>query len=201
MAVLDQQLTARCMAATPEVEFDVEGRGSETGFLALLEGSAEIAASSRPIRETERERFVEQLGAVPDEIVVALDGISAYVHRSNPVSRLSTAQLRDIHTGKIRSRSEVGGRNARIDFYNRDRNSGTRSLAITFSTAPGSRASRATCRRRRWSSPPSRATPAAFATAVTRTRPERGSCASPGTRSRRSRAAPTTTSSSSCPKR
>ncbi|MCA8951518.1 MAG: substrate-binding domain-containing protein [Planctomycetes bacterium] len=48
------------------------------------------------------------------------------MHDSNLVARLTIAQLRGIFAGEIRDWADVGGPNRRIDFYNRDRESGTR---------------------------------------------------------------------------
>ncbi len=44
-------VTAELRAVAPDVEVEVSGGGSSTGFAALIEGTVEIAYSSRPIGE------------------------------------------------------------------------------------------------------------------------------------------------------
>jgi phosphate transport system substrate-binding protein len=56
---------------------------------------------------------------------VAKDGLSIYVHESNPVQSLSLEQLRRIYTGGLVNWKDVGGRDAPILLYSRENNSGT----------------------------------------------------------------------------
>ena len=50
----------------------------------------------------------------------------------NPVSGLTTQQLRDIYAGKITNWSEVGGPDLAIQVVNRDEASGTREAFRTI---------------------------------------------------------------------
>jgi phosphate transport system substrate-binding protein len=106
----------------------VLGGGSELGIAALLEGRTDIAATSRPLTESEKAVVKQRTGMRPQEIVIALDAIGVYVHNNNPITRLTLSQLKDILTGEIRNWRDVGGMNRRVDIYNRDKNSGTRSF-------------------------------------------------------------------------
>jgi phosphate transport system substrate-binding protein len=74
----------------------VSGGGSGTGLAGLIDGTTEIAASSREIspREVEAARA---RGVAPYATVLAYDGLAVYVHRDNPVERLSLADLRCIY--------------------------------------------------------------------------------------------------------
>jgi len=49
--------------------------------------------------------------------LIAKDAIAAIVHKDNPIKELSTAQLRDIFTGKITHWSQVGGLDLPIQPY------------------------------------------------------------------------------------
>ncbi|MGC9318475.1 MAG: phosphate ABC transporter substrate-binding protein [Armatimonadota bacterium] len=91
----------------PNVEINVSGGGSGTGIKALIDGTADIANASRPIKDTER-ALAEENGVAPVEHVVAYDGIAAIVHPSNPVSELSVQQLSDIFSGEVTSWDELG---------------------------------------------------------------------------------------------
>ena len=56
---------------------------------------------------------------------MAKDGLSVYVHESNPLSELTMAQLKAIFTGKVTSWKELGGADAKIIPYSRENSSGT----------------------------------------------------------------------------
>ena len=104
------------------------GGGSATGFVALEENSAKIAAASRRITEAEKAAIRNKRGAEPVEIPIALDAVAIYVHPANAVKSLSLAQLKGIFSGQIRDWKEVGGSGGTIHLYGRDINSGTRAF-------------------------------------------------------------------------
>ena len=97
----------------------VSGLGSSAGIEAVTNGTADIATSSRQLTAEESEH---ELIAT----VVAHDGIAVIVSPDNPVTDLTTEQLRDIYAGKITNWSEVGGSDLEIQVVNRDEASGTR---------------------------------------------------------------------------
>lgn len=105
--------------AHPDTWVLVSGLGSSAGIEAVLSGTSEIGSSSRDLKPEEEGR-----GLV--DIPVAFDGIAVIVNPANPVSELSTAQLRGIYSGEITNWSEVGGADRKIDLVNRDEASGTR---------------------------------------------------------------------------
>lgn len=107
------------------VRFQVTGGGSGTGIAALINGTTDICASSRPLRPAEAQQLKQKYGSPGIEIRVARDGLAVYVNRANPVEKLTLQQLRDIFTGKITNWKQVGGPNARIILYSRENNSGT----------------------------------------------------------------------------
>ena len=57
---------------------------------------------------------------------IGQDGIAVIVHPDNPVTALTTAQLRSIYQGWINNWSQVGGRDAQIVVVSREDSSGTR---------------------------------------------------------------------------
>jgi len=108
----------------PDVDISVAGGGSGTGIKAMIEGTADICNSSRPIKESEMES-AEAAGITPVEHVVGKDGIAVIVHPSNPVDNLTLKQIEDIFTGNVSNWSEVGGSDGEIVVYTRDGASGT----------------------------------------------------------------------------
>jgi len=115
---------AAYMSQNKGAVIQVTGGGSGVGIAAIINGSTDIADASRPMKKKERKR-IEKNGAKVFEVAIALDGISLYMHPDNPVSDLSTAQLKGIYTGKINNWKEVGGNDAKIIRYSRENSSGT----------------------------------------------------------------------------
>ena len=107
------------------IEFQVTGGGSGTGIAALINGTTDICSASRPMKKKEINMLREKVGYRGLEVRVARDGLSVYLHDSNPVEQLTLDQLRLIFTGKVRNWNEVGGKNAPILLYSRDNSSGT----------------------------------------------------------------------------
>ncbi len=105
--------------------FQVTGGGSGTGIAALINGTTDICASSRPMKPAEVVQMKEKYGHVPIEIRVARDGISIYVHKENPISKITMKQLKEIFTGKIKNWKQLGGADHSIILYSRENNSGT----------------------------------------------------------------------------
>ncbi|MCG8311704.1 MAG: substrate-binding domain-containing protein [Pseudomonadales bacterium] len=119
------RLTLNGVRSTIEVQ--VAAHGSSTGFKALLNGKADIAASSRPIKKKEEIELIHNgnMRDVANEHIVAIDGLAIIVNPFNAVETLSTQQLQDIFTGKITRWSQLGGPNKKIRVLARNNNSGT----------------------------------------------------------------------------
>lgn len=125
MVILAQRWAETYMAKHPNVVIQVTGGGSGTGISALINGTTDICNASRPMKKSEREKLKQRYNTLGVEIKVAIDGLSIYVHESNPVQELSLAQIKAIYTGKITNWKDVGGADARIILYSRENNSGT----------------------------------------------------------------------------
>jgi phosphate transport system substrate-binding protein len=125
MVVLGQRWAEEYMKKNPKTVIQVTGGGSGTGISALINGTTDICEASRAMKDAEKKQVAEKSGAPPVEIPVAKDGLSVYVHESNPLTELSMAQLKAIFTGKVTSWKEVGGPDAKIIPYSRENSSGT----------------------------------------------------------------------------
>jgi phosphate transport system substrate-binding protein len=103
----------------------VTGGGSGTGIAALINGTTDIAQSSRPMEDSERAEIQKATEAPVEEHVVARDGVKVYVHSSNPVASVTIEQLAGVYTGKITNWKELGGPDRPITVYSRENSSGT----------------------------------------------------------------------------
>jgi len=92
---------------------------------ALINGSTDIANSSRPIKSSEVEKLKAKYGSKGVEIPCAKDGLSVFINKGNTVSELTIKQIGDIFSGKITNWKEVGGADAKIQLYGRESSSGT----------------------------------------------------------------------------
>ena len=125
MVILVQRWAEVYSSKNSNVQFQVTGGGSGTGLSALLNGTTDVCASSRPIKPSEVAQLKGKYKSKGVEVAVARDGLSVYVHKNNPVQKMTVAQLRDIFMGKITNWKQVGGRDAKIVLYSRENNSGT----------------------------------------------------------------------------
>ncbi len=103
----------------------VTGGGSGTGIAALINGTTDVCQASRPMKPDEKLKLRDRFQTMGVEIPVAKDGLSIYLHESNPVKDLTIEQLRGIYMGTITNWKQVGGRDATIVLYSRENNSGT----------------------------------------------------------------------------
>ncbi len=125
MVILGQRWAEAYMEAHPGAVVQVTGGGSGTGFAALINGTTDICQASRPIKDEEKNQVEARHGGPPHETVVARDGIGIYLNVGNSVAELTTAQLKDIYTGKITRWNQVGGAAEPIVLYGRENSSGT----------------------------------------------------------------------------
>lgn len=121
---LAQLVAEKYMETNPDVAISLSGSGSGNGIKALVDGTTDIANSSRFIKLEEAKKALEK-GFVPVPLAVALDALVPVVHPSNKVRDLSVEQLRDIYTGKITNWKDLGGDDAAIAVVGRDTSSGT----------------------------------------------------------------------------
>lgn len=112
------------MKKNPKIRVFVSGSGSGTGIKALIDGTTNIATSSREAKDNEvasgKKRGVTLTG-----YEVAIDGIVPIVHPSMKINDISLEQLRDVYNGKIRSWKQLGGPDRPISVVSRDTSSGT----------------------------------------------------------------------------
>ncbi|MCZ8157462.1 MAG: phosphate ABC transporter substrate-binding protein [Leptospira sp.] len=118
------QLQVEAYVKKMNANITTTGGGSGNGITSLLDGTADIAMSSRDVKLGEKLKFEEKkLDIVTEKI--AVDALSIIVHPNNPIQKLTREQLEDIFTGKITNWKEVGGQDQKITVYTRESSSGT----------------------------------------------------------------------------
>jgi len=124
MVLLAQRWAEKYMEKHSDASIQVTGGGSGTGIAALLNGTTDIATSSRPIKAAEM-KTAREGGINTFETKVAMDALSVVVHKDNPVNELTMNQVKAIYTGAINSWKDLGGPPKAIVRYSRESNSGT----------------------------------------------------------------------------
>lgn len=125
MVILGQRWAEAYMRSHPNLSIQVTGGGSGTGISALINGTTDICASSRAMKDAEKEKLRERFSTTGVEVAVAKDGLSVYVNAANPIAEITLDQLRQVYTGKITNWQQLGGSPAPILLYSRENNSGT----------------------------------------------------------------------------
>lgn len=96
----------------PNVNIQVQGKGSSTAPPALAQGVAQLGPMSRPMKAEEIEAFEKQMGFKPTMIGVGLDALAVYVHKDNPIQSLTLAEV-----DAIFSKTLKGGYNGGIETW------------------------------------------------------------------------------------
>lgn len=119
-----QKVAEIYMKQHPDVKISISGGGSGNGIKALIDGSTDIADSSRFIKDKEVKLAVEK-GRYPVPFAVAYDCIVPVVHPSNTVANLTMDQLKAIYKGEVKNWQELGGPDRPVVVISRDTSSGT----------------------------------------------------------------------------
>ena len=119
-------------------------------FEALRSDTAHFGMSSRRIEPAEartlRNANAGNMISPDQEHIIAIDSLVVVTNPSNPVQKITMAQLRDVYAGRIRNWSELGGDDLPIRVIDRQTDSGTRSAfydAIFGKNTPSVRVAKA----------------------------------------------------------
>ena len=121
----------------PNVQVEIEGKGSSTAPPALISGTSHFGPMSRQMKEAEKDEFQKAYGYEPTALKTSIDMLAIYVHKDNPIAGLSLRQLDAIfsktrkggHPVDIRTWGDLGltgeWANKPISLYGRNSASGT----------------------------------------------------------------------------
>jgi len=95
----------------PNVQIEIEGKGSSTAPPALIAGTSTFGPMSRKMKSTEVDAFENKFGYKPQYVRTAIDMLAVYVHRDNPIAKkgLSLKQV-----DAIFSKTRKGGEKKEI---------------------------------------------------------------------------------------
>ena len=77
----------------PNVNIQVEGKGSSTAPPALISGTAQLGPMSRDMKQEEIDAFEKKFGYKPTELRVSIDALAVYVNKDNPLKGLTLPQV------------------------------------------------------------------------------------------------------------
>ncbi len=87
----------------PNVNVQIEGKGSSTAPPALISGTSQLGPMSRSMKNEEIDKFEKKFGYKPTQIKTSLDALAVYVNKDNPIKGLSLPQLDGIFSKTRRS--------------------------------------------------------------------------------------------------
>jgi len=119
-----QKVAEAYMKENPDVFISLSGGGSGNGIKAIIDGTTDIADSSRFIKGKEVTLAVEK-GVYPVPFRVAYDCIVPVVHPSNPIKDITMDQLKSIYNGEVKNWKDIGGPDKKLVVISRDTSSGT----------------------------------------------------------------------------
>lgn len=95
----------------PNVDVEIEGKGSNTAPAALIAGTATFGPMSRAMKSKEQDDFEKAFGYKATQLGAAVDMLAVYVHQDNPIAAtgLTLAQL-----DAIFSKTRKGGASSDI---------------------------------------------------------------------------------------
>ena len=125
---VENDLSFKLPAESSRNRIEIHAHGSSTGFKDLDKNKTDLAMASRRIKDKERKKLEARYGNLTSkgtEHIIGMDGLAIIVNPSNPLDHLSTAQLADLFSGKTKNWKQIGGPDAAVKIYSRDKNSGT----------------------------------------------------------------------------
>src|SRR5689334_21327657 len=97
------------MKSHPEVSIQVTPGGSGVGIAALIDGTTQICQASRKMKDAEKAGLKTKRMTDAVETPVAIDALSIYINKDNPIKSLTIEQAGKIFRGEITNWKDVGG--------------------------------------------------------------------------------------------
>lgn len=98
-----EKLKEAYLAVNTNAEIEVQQSDSTTGMTSAIDGICDIGMASRELKDSELEA-----GLKPQ--VIATDGIAVIINQENPLTDLTTEQVKAIYTGDVTTWEEVAAK-------------------------------------------------------------------------------------------
>ena len=89
--------------AYPNVNVQIEGKGSATAPPALIEGTAQLGPMSRAMKQDEIDKFEKKFSYKPLEVKVSIDALAVFAHKDNPIKGLTMQQVDGVFSSTLKS--------------------------------------------------------------------------------------------------
>ncbi len=109
------------------IDFKHFFQGTHPAFMNLIDKKVDFILVARKASKDEMNHATEQAVSII-EVPIALDAFVFIVHPENPLKSLTVKQIQDIYMGNVTNWKEVGGKDAKINPFIRDANSGSQEL-------------------------------------------------------------------------
>ena len=100
------------------------------GYRHLAEKETDIFIGVYP--SDEQKAYAEENQTTFEYTPIGTEAFVFFVHKDNPVTNLTTEQIKDIYSGKITNWKDVGGKNEKIAAFQRNEGSGSQSTLKRF---------------------------------------------------------------------
>ncbi|MDE1171771.1 MAG: phosphate ABC transporter substrate-binding protein [Verrucomicrobium sp.] len=89
-------------AQYPNVNIQIEGKGSSTAPPALIEGTSQLGPMSRSMKAEEIDPFEKKYGYKPTAYKVAIDSLAVYVNKDNPIKGMTMQQVDSVFSSTLK---------------------------------------------------------------------------------------------------
>ena len=107
-----------------------EYNNTPDGYRLLAEKETDIFIGVYP--SDEQRAYAEENQTTFEYTPIGTEAFVFFVHKDNPITNLTTEQIKDIYSGKITTWKDVGGKNEKIAAFQRNEGSGSQSMLKRF---------------------------------------------------------------------
>ena len=107
-----------------------EYNNTPDGYRLLAEKETDIFIGVYP--SDEQRAYAEENQTTFEYTPIGTEAFVFFVHKDNPITNLTTEQIKDIYSGKITNWKDVGGKNEKIAAFQRNEDSGSQSMLKRF---------------------------------------------------------------------
>ncbi|MBE7029580.1 MAG: hypothetical protein E7405_04965 [Ruminococcaceae bacterium] len=100
------------------------------GYKLLAEKQTDIFIGVYP--SDEQKEYAKECNTTFKYTPIGNEAFVFFVHKDNPVENLTTEQIQGIYSGKITNWKQVGGKNEKIEAFQRNKGSGSQSMLERF---------------------------------------------------------------------